>query len=343
MTDKKNDIYIDDEKELDEIFDEVKSNKISKAIKNAKRFSTLKIVFISFFTFVVLSFLSISIGEKVIYKKWNNYISNVENTFLIQYPNSFPGTFYTYKGFFSRETEYKTFKLINGKRVYTGSDGIKFDLLGKKYIQADGRLISSTEMTAEDLNFLPRYNYLGQKLMAFYYPYVDYEDRYSNDLNLLDDIESSKYIELALSFDKQYTIDQVNDMIPSDINLTWYWIDAVDDKSKENQKRYVNKQEDGQLVEQFPDLCYEDQAYGIKTINEYGEKLKNPEQRFIEALKQHDKSQIYDIIAGKDNEVTKDDIKVQGIVVTGNSENLKLLKNMSFIKASSLGIVVDKY
>lgn len=33
----------------------------------------------------------------------------------------------------------------------------------------------------------------------------------------------------------------------------------------------------------------------------------------------------------------------KGIVVTGDVENLKSLRNLPFIKASSLGVVTDKY
>lgn len=347
MVDKKSDNYLNNEKKLDEIFEEVKGNKISKAVKKAKRFSTVKIIMISFFTVVILAFGAISIGKEIIDKKWNEYIDKIEYRYEVQAPNKFPGMFYTYKGYFSGETEHKTFKYINGKRVFTGNHGIKYNLIDEQYTQGDGSLASHTELSWEELNFLPRYNEIGQKLMVLYYPYVDYGDRYQNDLSLLENIGNNKYMEMALSFDREYSIDEVNDIIPKDINLTWYWVDAVDDAEKETQNYYMDKQDigDGEIieVEQYPDLCYENYAYGFKTINEYGEKIKNPEEHFIDALSRGGITYIYNIIAGEDGKLTKDDIKVQGIVVTGDAENLKSLKNLSFIKASSLGVVTDKY
>ena len=181
--------------------------------------------------------------------------------------------------------------------------------------------------------------------MVFYYPYVDYGDRYENDLKLLDEIENQKYMEMALSFDKEYSIDEVNNMIPTNVNLTWYWVDIVEDSYKETQKQYTNKQDlgNGEIieVEQYPDLCYEDDAYGIKTINEYGEKIENPEENFIQGIKNN--AHIYATIAGSDGKLTKNDIKVQGVVVTGDAENLKSLNNLPFIKAASIGVVTDKY
>ena len=183
--------------------------------------------------------------------------------------------------------------------------------------------------------------------MVFYYPYVDYSNRYKNDLSLLENVGNDKYMEIALSFDKEYSIDEVNNMIPENINLTWYWVDSVEDSHKKTQKQYTDKQDlgDGEIieVEQYPDLCYENYAYGIKIINEYGEKIVNPEENFIQGLKEGGITHIYDIIAGADGKLTKDDIKVQGVVVTGDAESLKSLRHLTFIKASSIGVVTDKY
>jgi len=47
--------------------------------------------------------------------------------------------------------------------------------------------------------------------------------------------------------------------------------------------------------------------------------------------------------ARKGGKVTKEDCKVQGVVVTGDAERLKSLHGLPFIKASSLGVVTEKY
>lgn len=345
MVDENNN-YPNNEDDLDKIFDEAKNNKISKAVKKAKRLSTFKIVMISFFTFIIFTFITTSIGREIINKRWSEYENTIKYRYEVQAPNKFPGTFYTNKGYFSGETEHKTFKYINGKRVYTGTYGTKYNLFGEQYTSSGGSLANHTSMTWEEIDFLHRYNDVGQKLMMFYYPYVNYGDKYENDLSLLEDIGNDKYMEIALSFDKSYSIDEVNDMISKDINLTWYWVDVANYEQKENQKYHVDKQDVGGEIKeviQYPDLCFEDYAYGIKTINEYGERYENPEKYFIDALTRGGITHIYDVVAGKDGKLTKDDIKVQGIVVTGDAENLKVLRNLPFIKASSLGVVTDKY
>lgn len=343
MVDRKNKYNLDSENELDTLFEEVKNKKFKKAIRRAKRFSTMKIVFICVSIIIVLGIGTRLIGEYMAEKNLSMYMRKMDNYSILGGPNEFAGMNNTYKTWFSGKSEYKTFKHINEKRVYTGSHGIEYNLFGIKHNSGNGALISETKMTEEEVHYLPRYNDMGQKLMEFYYPYVNYGDKYKNDLRVLDDIDDNKYMEMAISFDKAYSIDEVNKMIPDSIKLTWYWIDIYDDLMKENQKYHINKQEDGLRVEQYPDICYENSAFGFKTINEYGEKIDKPEERFINFLKDSEMIRIYDKIAGEDKKLTEDDIKVQGIVVIGDAENLRELRNMPFIKASSIGIITDKY
>ena len=116
MTDKSNKEYQNNDSELDIIFEEVKSNKLSKVVKRARRYSTIKTIVISLITFVVLSIGVISIGEKMSGMKWNEYIGKIDYRYRIQAPNKFPGMFQSYKGYFGGEVEHITFKYINGMR-----------------------------------------------------------------------------------------------------------------------------------------------------------------------------------------------------------------------------------
>ncbi|GAA0181623.1 anti-sigma factor [Clostridium sediminicola] len=347
MKDNNDNTFIESEEELDKIFEDAKNNKIRKAVKKAKRLSTLKMILISLSTLIILAITITTIGNEIIGTRLHDYISTIDYQYTVQAPNKFPGMFSTFKNAFRGETQHHTFKYINGKRVFTGEYGITYNWINENFTEGTGSFVRHTEMTNEELNFLPRYNNIGQKLMIFYYPYVDYGSKYSNDLSLLEDVGNDKFMEIALSFDKSYSINEVDTMIPKDINLTWYWVDSINDDNKDRQKHYFDIQENSNgekiEVEQFVNFCYEDDAYGIKAQNEYGEKIKNPEEYFIEALKEGKITHIYDIMSGEDGELTKDDIRVQGIVVTGDAENLKFLRELPFIKASSLGVVTDKY
>ncbi|MCT4620282.1 MAG: anti sigma factor C-terminal domain-containing protein [Marinisporobacter sp.] len=45
----------------------------------------------------------------------------------------------------------------------------------------------------------------------------------------------------------------------------------------------------------------------------------------------------------KNDTITKENLKIIGVVVTRDKESLKELKNLKAIKASSFGVIIDKY
>ena len=59
-----------------------------------------------------------------------------------------------------------------------------------------------------------------------------------NDFNLLSQIDNSKTVEMALSFDNQYSFDEVNELINSDL-INFYWVDYS--KPEENISFYKEK------------------------------------------------------------------------------------------------------
>jgi hypothetical protein len=202
---------------------------------------------------------------------------------------------------------------------------------------------------------LQRYNELGQREMVFFYPFLDYPN-YKNDLQLLESISSTKVMEMALSFDKDYTMDEVKNIIPQNVTLAWYWLDDLDEQEKEDSKPRTEEQQnpDGTtyIVDYPPRLRSERTVYGIKAYDPNGISREEPEQHFIWALKngmvydtrfKSEFERVFQNIAGEDKEITKEDFRVFGAVVTGNAESLKNLQDMPFIKASSIGVITDKY
>lgn len=203
-----------------------------------------------------------------------------------------------------------------------------------------------------------RYNELGQREMVFFYPFIKYDTRnYMNDLSLLDDIGNDKYMEMALSFDREYTLDEVGKVIPEGVMVTWYWVDDLNKNEKEMSKSHNEEQEGIEVTIHIPDsVRSEYTAYGIKLYYGTGEKIPDPVEFFINSLKSYKEDRainknfyknefdrIYNNIAGDDGKLTRNDIRIWGAVVTGDSDNLKVLIGLPFIKASSLGVVTDKY
>lgn len=99
-------------------------------------------------------------------------------------------------------------------------------------------------------------------------------------------------------------------------------------------------------------VCSEGRAYGIKLFDHDGDKIENPIERFIGSLERgleddtfykDEFTRVFQNIAGKDKEIQREEKKIQGVVVTGTAQDLKMLTNLPFIKASTLRVVTDKY
>jgi len=178
-----------------------------------------------------------------------------------------------------------------------------------------------------------------------------------NDLNLLDDIGNDKYMEMALSFNREYTLDEVEKIVPEGVKVTWYWVDDLNENEKEMSKSRNAEQEGLEETIYMPDrVRSEYTAYGIKLYYGSGEKIPDPMKYFIHSVEfdredraihknfyKNEFDRLYNNLAGDDDRLTPDDIKILGAVVTGDSESLKVLIGLPFIKASSLGVVTDKY
>jgi len=348
---------LDDEKDLDRFFDNVKETKLKKTITKAKRRSIIRNIMISVLVVAVLLIGGSIANNELNYRLEGPIQIAVDNFNKISAPNKYIGQVKRYHGFLGGKNEYTTYKLIEGKVVYTGEGTYSYGILQNDYgswIGMESPLILGSSFGIDDLK-LQRFNELGQKEMVFFYPFINYSE-YKNDLQILDQLEENKIMEMALSFDKAYSMDQVKKMIPGNVTLAWYWIDDMNDQEKEEKQprkeESTNPNGGEEIIEMPARIVSEQRAYGIKALNENGEPLEEPEQEFFWALKngkEYDTrykgefERVYHHVVGEDGQLAKEDIKVFGVVVTGDRESLKSLSKLPFIKASSMGVIVDRY
>lgn len=354
-----------DEKDLDNIFENGGIGKLEKAVKRAKWRSVLRTVIISLVAVGIIGISSMFLGMKVIDAERTSTSIALIVFNDISAPDMYIGKSVRYEGIFEGKTIYSTYKIIEGKVVYTGQQEYSYGLLNSNDIQGtESPGIMGISYDESNLK-KPTYNEFGQREMVFFYPFINYQS-YKNDLSLLEDIGNSKYIEMALSFDKAYNIDEVKNMMPKNVTLTWYWIDDLNNQEKESHKPHKDEQKDANgktiIVDNPADVRSERTAYGIKSCDNNGDLIKNPEEYFVGVLESNKKDmerlkansykvhgiksefeRVYNNIADKDGKITKQSIKIQGVVVTGSAEDLKSLRGLAFIKASSLGVVTDKY
>lgn len=341
-----------DELELDEIFNTSRKSKLNLALRRAKKRSLLKTISISAISTILVIAITTYIGNKTTDLRGGTVEMFLNYYYEIAHPNEYRGKTVNYKRTFGGSMTFSTYKIIEGKVVNTGQQDYSYGLIDPGNVQGiESSAILGATHDEDGLNKLA-FNELGQREMVFFYPFVQYET-VRNDLDLIEDIDKNKHIEIALSLDKSYSLTEINQIIPNNVTLAWYWVDDMNDVEKENSKSY--KGHPGKVRS-------ERSAYGIKAYDENGDPIERPEERFITSLTngrenikklkgsnyqifefRNEFERVYTNIAGEDQLLTNEDLEIQGVVVTGDVESLKSLQDQGFVRASSLGVIIDNY
>ncbi|KGR84414.1 anti sigma factor C-terminal domain-containing protein [Lysinibacillus odysseyi] len=337
-----------DNEKRDDLFN---IEKMERTIKKAKRRATWKMVLIAI---LVLTFIVVFIAfanPKLTGVIEGQVTSSIRGMHEISAPNEFIGKRERYPGFLGGKSYYTTYKIIEGKVVYTGEDGYGYGLFRDEVLSKGGgypALIGAafTEEEAEK----PTYNELGQRQMVFYYPFLPY-DSYRRDLDLLDEIGQEKVMEVALSFDQGYTLQEVQSLIPNDVTLSWIWVDDVDEEKDNFQTGHMD--ENGEVVSLGDYLIRsEDTVYGFSLLDANGDEAEEPALSFIRNISsgkkfkarwQGEYKRLYETLSGEDGILAGNDLQYYGAVVTGDTKTLSQLKELPFIKASSIGVITDRY
>lgn len=324
--------------------------KMEKSIGKAKRRSTWKMIAISAGVLMILS-VGGYFANRTITPKLESPITESFTYFkYITGANEFVGVTETYPGILGGENHYKTYKWIEGKIVYTGEGGYGYGLFRDEMLGRQGWSANFNfggAFTEEHIHDV-RYNELGQRIMNFFYPQLTYNE-VNQDLSLLDEIPSEKLVEMALSFDQGYTLSEAMALIPEGISKTWLW---VNDVSADNELQQRTIDSIGEIVDKTPLVRNSKTVYGFSVTEMNSEEVHLSSERFIHSISSGTQfksrwrgefKRLNETIAGEDGKLTVDDLVINGMVVTGTAENLKVLRDLPFIKASSLGVVVDKY
>ncbi|EPC8422584.1 hypothetical protein COM04_28290 [Bacillus wiedmannii] len=167
------------------------------------------------------------------------------------------------------------------------------------------------------------YNYDKQtknKVATFYNPAIKkYHDGVKNELSAVSTMDN--YVaEVAISFDKAYTLKEIQKKLPDTLNIVWlYMVSPIKDESRGPSGMPVY----GFNPEKSPEEAY---------------------KRFFDSLKQFDDD-------GYDEDIQKflksnknkpfDQVKILGVMLTGRTENFKALENQDFIRGASVGVTAQ--
>ncbi len=154
------------------------------------------------------------------------------------------------------------------------------------------------------------------KVATFYHPSIkEYYDGIQNELGAISQLDN--YVaEVAISFDQPYTFQEIQAKIPDNLNIVWlYMTSQIADESK-----------------------------GPAGISVYGFNPSDSPQEaytsFSDALEKYDANgnnkTIQELLHSNKNKEFAE-VKISGIMLTGQTKNFKALENQDFIRGASVG------
>ena len=154
------------------------------------------------------------------------------------------------------------------------------------------------------------------KVATFYHPSIqDYYDGIENELGEISQMEN-QVAEVAISFNQPYTLQEIQAKIPDNLNIVWlYMTSPISDESNGPSGMPV---------------------YGFDPSHS----PKDAFNSFIDSLEQYDANESNETIqefleTNKDKPF--DEVKILGVMLTGQTQNFKALENQDFIRGASVG------
>lgn len=306
---------------------------VDRMFKKIKRRNLIRNVIVS--TLVsILVFSGGYIGNSLLTNErgWDAYFP-IEFNKRITGPNVYLGNEEFQYGFFGGTLNYQEYKVIENRVIPWGEHTLEYNVFEG---QANPLVGTSSSVQVTEHGQSRYYNYSsGEREMLFYHPSISYQS-YINDVKLLQQIKEDQYIEMGISFDKGYTLKQINQLLPKRVNTTWYWANGY-------------TKSDLAVLKNTNQPIQANQVYGFHTYPERLEPvMKTTEEDFIHNIEivSNSKNVHYNEQGKKVLDAVKAHQKegmIIGAVVTGTKEELAVLEGLPFIKATTLGAIIAKY
>ncbi|AWG44310.1 hypothetical protein BEH_26355 (plasmid) [Priestia filamentosa] len=327
----------DYDKENVELF--LEDSQFQKSIRKARVKAIFKNVFLTLITLTIIVVLLLNCNKYLIDKRMKKASSSFDIWTEISNPNlQGTGSHYTWNLTNTQMTlEFQ--KMIGDRPIPWNNVQGKFTAFHSPQLSYSNTNGYYDKKEKRWVNYNSKN---GQREMVFYHPDVNYKSL-TDDLSLLANIPSNKYIEMAVSFDQSYSFEQIQKLLGTH-DLNWLWVNTQSDSTIESLNKQIKK--NGHVDVPFSGNVG---VYGYR----FSASSQTTPQNFINKVKKLQKDQSFyysqevdDIMKQlkKDNpSLDSDNLKIIGAVVTGTPEELKKYQNKSFIRASSLGATVDKY
>lgn len=330
-----NEHYNDHSDAADEPFD---TQKLQTIVKKAQRKSLLRTAITStvvFFAAAILLFIGYIIIRNTLNEQGYHALASREHLKKISGPNTYIISAQFQPRLFKGEMEYMLVKKMEDRIIPWGTVNMEYSIFGtmsKRFGSHEDVQIYESNGTSRVFN-----KQTGERELLFYHPSLPYTSMI-NDLTVLPAIPNDKYIEIGLSFDKSYALEEVERLLPDEVHVTWYWVNTMD------AEELAGFHDDQQPLRAETSYGFDRYRDGL-TANDPAQKQTEEDFiRFVKtAIEQKDYyiseyQRIYNAI-----EKNKKDGLIIGAVVTGTRESLLTLKNQPFIRAAVLGATVDQF
>lgn len=310
-----------DKEQLDELFSE---QKIHKIIIKSKYRQLLKMIMTALLVIVFVWQGNTLLGEHLS----NKLYKKLEAAVIVQVPNGYLSYIDTTIGLGGAKINYT----ISKNLLYKKAD-IEKGIIKAGYYQND---LEWHTWTMQEEWPIERWQEGVRKLM-FFHPGLEYKT-YKNDLNLLEQISDAQIMELGLSFDRAYTLSEVQEWL-KDYKVQWLWLDAYSKTSLEEMKKEIH--------EKGPNMSFilEDKLIGVNLWNNNINSDLSEYDKLMDCLKNNKEpkyQQAYETLQDK-HYTTLENAKFLGAIIIADKEELEALGQDNRIKAISLGVTANKY
>ncbi|MCY9026604.1 anti-sigma factor [Priestia megaterium] len=311
----------------------IKDPDFTNLVKKAKRNSMIRIVLISFSISVLVILLTYFLGNYMMNQTINKQTSDDASWHSIEGANiEQQGTSFNHS-LFSATSKTEFVKNLDGIPVPWISEEKVYSLFGKSAL-----ITSEGPSKLQEVNDKRTPSYFnGERAIEFVPPGV--KAPLFDDRNILEHIDDNKVVEMAFSFNRGYKIKDVQKIFNK--NLSWYWVDTFD-QSDINTYNELNKSKETSLT------VSGEEAIGFQSSSQVNSEAKI----FINTLnslkdtgthKHAANNIIQNITHNQTKDLSPENLKIIGVVVTGTPSEIKKYNNLSFIRTASLGVTIDKY
>ncbi|WP_017754004.1 anti sigma factor C-terminal domain-containing protein [Calidifontibacillus oryziterrae] len=315
------------------------NNQIKKLMRKAKFWSTIKIIVITIVvTPIILSVLWYGLWKLTLHSAQKT-IGEIVMFNEISGPNVHISHQTYNTDWLGGDIKIRTYKVLgNRPHIWEPIEG-SYNLFGtfsRNYGSYGSIQFERSESLAETHQF-DRFNaYTGDRELFFYHPDVAY-DVYKDSISELEQIEKTNFVELGLSFDQAYSYNEIQNKLPSNVQVVWWWVDAYPyERIDFFQQDQDTISADYPFIYGFHAEQFKEDAYGgIDSFITSLERLQDSNNFKWEA------GEAYNALIGDNGKLEQSDVQIIGAIVTGTPEQLKSLQGLPFIKGSTLGVIAE--